>query len=339
LILAKVLKPSQGYLCKNNMSDAQILFIYGNDEFAIARQLDDLQARHDTDGMSTTRLEARSVSEDDLNTAVNAIPFFGGRRLVFLANPSARYSTPDLRKKFLEFISNLPPTTLLALHETIEARDESKHWLVKAADKSGIRLVRCMAPRQWEMPGWIVNEAKTQGGSIEPQAAARLAEMVGEHNRQAAQEITKLLTYVNDARPITLTDVEQVSIVTAQASVFALVDALATGNGPQAQGLLRRLLEDEDAFALWGMVIRQFRLLIQAREILDQRGTLQDAQRQIHEAPYSVEKAYKQAGRFSMAALEAIYHRLLRMDETAKTGEMPLDLSLEMFVVELGKVR
>ena len=187
------------------------------------------------------------------------------------------------------------------------------------------------------MSGWIVNEAKAQGGGIETQAAARLAEMVGEHNRQAAQEITKLLTYVKYERPITLADVEQVSIVTAQASVFALVDALATGNGQQAQGLLRRLLEDEDAFALWGMVIRQFRLLILAREILDQRGTLQDAQRQIHEAPYSVEKAYKQAGRFSMIALEAIYRRLLRMDEAAKTGEMPLDLSLEMFVVELGK--
>jgi DNA polymerase-3 subunit delta len=319
------------------MSDNSILFIFGNDEFAIARQLDDLQARHDTDGMSTTRLEARTVSEDDLNTAVNAIPFFGGKRLVFLANPSARYSTPDARKKFLEFISNIPLTTLLALHETIDPRDEGKHWLVKAADKLGIQLVRCMAPRQWEMPGWIVNEAKAQGGSIEPQAAARLAEMVGEHNRQAAQEITKLLTYANHVRPITLADVEQVSIVTAQASVFALVDALANANGQQAQGLLRRLLEDEDAFALWGMVIRQFRLLILAREILDQRGNLQDAQSRIHEAPYSVEKAYRQAGRFSMTALEAIYRRLLRMDEAAKTGEMPLDLALEMFVVEVGK--
>jgi hypothetical protein len=28
---------------------------------------------------------------------------------------------------------------------------------------------------------------------------------------------------------------------------------------------------------------------------------------------------------------------LLRMDEAAKTGEMPLDLALEMFVVELGR--
>jgi DNA polymerase-3 subunit delta len=319
------------------MPDNRILFLYGNDEFAIARQLDELQAQHDKDGMSTTQLEARTVSEDDLNTAVNAIPFFGGKRLVFLANPSSRYNSPDSRKKFLEFIANIPPTTLLALNETIDPRDEGKHWLVKATDKVGIQLVRCMAPRQWEMASWIINEAKAQDGSIEPPAAARLAEKVGEYNRQAAQEITKLLTYVNYARPITLADVEQVSIVTAQASVFALVDALAAGNSQQAQSLLRRLLEDEDAFALWGMVIRQFRLLILAREVLDQRGSVRDAQSKIHEAPYSVEKAYQQAGRLSMSTLEAIYHRLLRMDEAAKTGDMPLDLALEMFVVEIER--
>jgi DNA polymerase-3 subunit delta len=312
--------------------------LYGNDEFAITRRLNELQAAMDKDGMNTARLEARTVSEDELNTAVNAMPFLGEKRLVFLANPSSRYNSPDSRKKFLESIAHIPPTTLLVLHETIDPRDEGKHWLVKAADKLGIQLGRGMAPRQWEMAGWIINEAKVQGGSIEPPAAARLAEMVGEHNRQAAQEITKLLTYVNYARPITLADVEQVSIVTAQASVFALVDALANANGQQAQSLLRRLLEDEDAFALWGMVIRQFRLLILAREVLDQRGSLQDAQGRIHEAPYSVEKAYRQAGRFSMSALESIYRRLLRMDEAAKTGEMTLDLSLEMFVMELAAV-
>ena len=237
----------------------------------------------------------------------------------------------------MDFITKIPPTTLLVLHEPVDSRDENKHWLVKQAGKDGFKTERCMAPRQWEMTGWIVNEAKAQGGSIEQPAAARLAEMTGEHNRQAAQEITKLLTYVNYARPITLTDVEQVSIVTAQASVFALVDAVANGNGKEAQGLLQRLLEEEDPFSLWGMIIRQFRLLILAREVLDRRGSLRDAQNRIHEAPYSVEKAYRQAGRFSMAALEAIYRRLLRMDEAAKTGEMPLDVALDIFVVELAR--
>jgi hypothetical protein len=36
-----------------------------------------------------------------------------------------------------------------------------------------------------------------------------------------------------------------------------------------------------------------------------------------------------------MPALERIYHRLLEIDVAAKTGGMPLDVSLEMLVTEL----
>jgi len=322
---------------ETKMPDERILFLYGNDEFAIARRLNELQAAVDKDGMNTARLEARTVSEDELNTAVNSAPFLAARRLAALANPSARYATPEAREKFFAFLGKAPTTTLLVLQEAIEPKEEEKHWLVKRAGKAGIKAERFMLPRAWEMTGWIVRETEAQGGQIEESAAARLAEMVGEHTRQAAQEIAKLLTYVNWARPITLQDVEQASVVTAQASIFAMVDALANGDTRQAQALMHRLLEEEDPFQMWGMVIRQFRLLILAREVIDGRGTLQEARQSIHEAPYSVEKAYKQAGRLTMAALEGIYHKLLEIDEGVKTGQVTLEMGLEMLVVDLAR--
>ncbi len=120
-------------------------------------------------------------------------------------------------------------------------------------------------PKRWEMPRWIEGEAKKQGGKIEPDAAARLSEMVGEDTRIAAQELTKLLTYVNFERPVRLLDVDKAGIVSAQASVFELVDALGQNDAKKAQHVLHQLLEEGEAFELWGMVIRQFRLLLQAQ--------------------------------------------------------------------------
>ena len=102
-----------------------------------------------------------------------------------------------------------------------------------------------------------------------------------------------------------------------------MVDALALGNGKSAQRLLHSLLENEDAFALWGMVIRQFRLLLLAREVIDQGGSPDDAARLLGGNPYPVKKAFEQARRFSMPVLEGIYHKLLDMDEQAKTGRVP----------------
>ena len=194
-----------------------------------------------------------------------------------------------------------------------------------------------MLPRQKEMSGWIVNETKNQNGVLEPSAAAKLAEMVGTDTRQAGMEIAKLLAYVNWARPVKIEDVEAVSIVTAEPDIFMLVDALADGRTGEAQKLLHRLLENEDAFALWGMVIRQFRLLLQAREVIDARGMVPDVQEALGVHPFVAEKIYGQAKRIPMTMLESIYHRLLLMDESAKNGQVTLDLALDIFVGELGK--
>jgi DNA polymerase-3 subunit delta len=319
-----------------------IFFLFGNDEFAISRRLKDFESDF-TDPtsaeMNTARLDARSMSEDDLNNAVNAMPFLAKRRLVLLANPSAKYNNPSARKKFLEFLEKMQDTTRLVMYESVDPRDAEKHWLVKWAEKNEklIQAKAYMLPRLREMTGWIVNETKNQSGQIEPRAAEMLKDMVGVDTRQAGMEIAKLLAYVNWSRPITVQDVETVCIVTSQQSVFDFVDALANGNGKSAQHLLHRLLEDEDPFSLWGMVVRQFRLLIQAREILDNRGNQNDVARALGVHPFVAEKTTQQAARFSIESLESIYHRLLNIDEGVKTSQVTLDLAMDTLVVELTR--
>jgi DNA polymerase III subunit delta len=317
-----------------------IFLLYGNDEFAIARKLKDFDSEFSdptTADMNTARLDARSVSEDDLGNALNAMPFLAKRRLVYLANLSSKYTNPQTRKKFLEFIANIPETARLVIYEAIEPKEAEKHWLVKWAEKNdkSVQARAFMLPRLKDMTGWIVNETKSQGGKIEPRAAEMLKEMVGVDTRQAGMEIAKLLAYANWTRPINSQDVEAVCVVTSEKSVFDFVDALANGNGQSAQHLLHRLLETEEEFSLWGMVVRQFRLLIQAREILDGRGNKDDVARALGIHPFVAEKATQQAGRFSIEALEAIYHRLLSIDERVKTSQITLDLAMDTLVVEL----
>lgn len=319
---------------------ANIHFLYGNDEFAISRKLKDFESDFPdptSADMNTARLDARTTSENDFNNAVNAMPFLAKRRLVLLANPSAKYTNPASRKKFFEFLEKMQDTTRLVMYESVEPRDAEKHWLVKWAEKNEklIQVRAFMLPRLKDMTGWIVNETKNQGGQIEPRAAEMLKDMVGVDTRQAGMEIAKLLAYVNWKRPINSQDVEAVCIVTSQQSVFDFVDALANGNGKAAQHLLHRLLENEDPFSLWGMVVRQFRLLLQAREILDARGSKDDAVRALGVHPFVAEKTTQQAARFSIESLEAVYHRLLNIDEGVKTGQVTLDLALDTLVMEL----
>ena len=314
------------------------LLLYGTDEFAIARRILKIESETDKDGMNTSRLEARLTNDTDLNNAVNSMPFLADKRLVILANPSQKYGAGEPRKKFIAFLDKVPPTTLLVLTETVEKKEAEKHWLVKWAAKSDSAKAEVFTlPTVRDMNGWIINEMKSQGGKISSETASELAKLVGADTRQAAQEIAKVLAYVNWARPVEVSDVAAVCVSTAEVDIFAFVDNLAAGDGQKSQSMLRKMLEEQDAFAIFPMIIRQFRLLIQAREIVEARGMVQDVQEALHVHPFVAGKIFQQASRFTMRTLESIYHRLLKMDEAAKTSAMPLDVSLEMFVVELAK--
>jgi len=316
-----------------------ILILHGNDEFAISAHIDILCAGLGdpaTAELNIARFDGRvGLDFEALNTAVNAAPFLAPRRVVVLFHPGAAFPSAESRKKFTGLLDKAQPDATIALVENEELRRD--HWLLKWASAAGGRAgvhVYSM-PKRWEMPRWIESEAKKQGGRIDPDAAARLSEMVGQDTRIAAQELTKLLTYVNFERPIRLLEVEKVSLVSAQGSVFELVDALGQNDGKKAQRVLHQLLEDEEAFELWGMVIRQFRLLLQAREMLDERLSVAEIQKALGMHEFVAQKVSSQAGRFTMSALEAIYHKLLEIDEAAKTSQVPLDLALDTLIVEL----
>ena len=316
-----------------------ILILHGNDEFAIAAHIEKLCAGlgdPTTADMNIARFDGRlGLDFEALNTAVNAAPFLAPRRVMVFAHPVSAFAAAENRKKFISLLDKAQPTTTILLVESEELKRD--HWLLKWASLAGARAGQHVynLPKRWEMPHWIESEAKKQGGKIEPDAAARLSEMVGEDTRIAAQELIKLLTYVNFERPVRLLDVENVSIVSAQGSVFELVDALGQNDGKKAQRVLHQLLEDEEAFELWGMVIRQFRLLLQAREMLDEHASVPDIQKALGLHEFVAQKVSNQAGRFSMRTLESIYHKLLEIDEGAKTSQVPLDLALDTLIVEL----
>jgi DNA polymerase-3 subunit delta len=332
------------------MPDApQIILLHGNDELAITTEIEKrCEGLGDpaTADMNIARFDARAgLDFETFSSAINAAPFLAPRRVVVLMRPVSLLTSIQARKKYLGVVLNAPPTTNIILAEFEELKDvgkgdkKEKHWLLKWAVQAGARISSHLynLPAKFEMPRWIEKETKKQGGLIEPAAAAMLAERVGEDTRFAAQELTKLLSYVNFERPISLLDVESVSIVSAQGSIFDMVDALGQRDGKKAQHIFHQLLEDGDAMEFWGMVIRQFRLLIQARELLDENAGSWEIQKTLGVPSFVVPKMINQAKKFSMPALEAIHHKLLEIDEGAKTGKVPLDVAIDTLIVELTR--
>jgi len=182
----------------------------------------------------------------------------------------------------------------------------------------------------------IMAKAIELGGEMKLFAAAKLADYVGNNTQVAALEIEKLLTYVNFERPVDDDDVERLSIEERQSDIFTLVDAIGNCDGEKALEMFHLLLEELDfTYDIFPMIIRQFRLILQAREILDGGGSDRDVTAQLHIHPFIANKVSAQSREFNLQALEAIYQQLLEIDVGQKTGGMPGEIAVDLLIARL----
>ncbi len=323
-----------------------VYVLNGEDEFAITKFVASLQAGMGdatTADMNTSRLEGRGMSLNQLSSAVNTIPFLSPRRLVIVSNPLAFAANQQNRTRLTEVLSKVPATTTLVLTEyrlLTEDKDRRAgrlHWLEKWAQGAGdSAVIKTFAlPRGAAMEQWVVTRTKALGGRIEPDAARRLVALLGDEPRLAEQEIQKFMAYVNYSRPIGVEDVENLAVHAREGDIFALVDAIGNKEIKKAQEMLHRLLDEQEALSILAMIVRQFRLLLQAREEIERGHREQDIARDLKIHPYVAGKVAAQAQRFSLAALEKLYRRLLEIDEAIKTGQMEDVLALDMLVVSV----
>ena len=296
--------------------------------------------------LNYSRFDGRSASEEDLRTSALAIPFLAERRLVVLDNAGSRLGKGS-EERFKPFLSHIPATTAFILVVTDEFALSGKkkgwqvlpadHWLLKwQAGAGGQALYRLFhLPAQREMPEWIRKKAAERGGKFNPSAARALADHTGSDTQYALQEIDKLLTYVDYQRMVEPEDVELLTAPGGQVNIFDMVDALGEGNTNRALRLLHALLDETDPLSMFGMIVRQFRLILQAREILDAGIPLASVANELGGPQYTANKVANQATGFSAERLRVIYHRLLELDEGIKSSQWPGELALEMFIAEM----
>ena len=324
-----------------------IYLLCGENEFAIDEFIAGLTTNTGSDStitsMNTSYLDGRTHTYDDLVKAVQAMPFLLDHRLVLFAHPTSLFKHLTHQKKLTDLMEHLPPTTLLFLtedHELTSNNDRKKgktHWLERWALASGGRAVfmQFPVPLGPNLTTWVQERAEKAGGKFTPKAADELILRTGPLPRMLDQEISKLLAYVNYARPVAPDDVQHVTPLTAPVPNFALLNAVRDQNTNQAFSLLRRELEEKEPIMIFFSITQQFRIVLQAREIMDQGGGKDDVARLLHMHPYAAEQAFKHARFFSLPALEAIYHRLLELDAGIKTGRMNSELALDMLLLEL----
>ena len=337
--------------------------LHGTEEFGRSEELARLRTKL-AEGdqamaqLNTTVLEGRNLTLGELRHACDTVPFMHDRRLVIVDGllgwlvqtrsgrdaGTHKSEQPASRRTFLDelaaYLPALPETTRLVFMEAETLKPS--HPILKLAQeehKTGLAHIKEFnQPKEWELPNWIQQRARDEGGEISWDAARELAGLVGNDLRMLDQEIDKLLLYAN-GQPVTETDVRALVSRAREASVFDLVDYVGRREADKALRLLHRLL-DEGAppLRLLAMLARQVRILIQVSELQASRMSPDQIAKRLKLHPYVVKKGLAQAPNFAMSQLEEAHALLVETDWMIKTGEMEGELALDVLVVSLTRL-
>ena len=319
----------------------RVYLLVGDDRFSISEFVATLRSKigdSTVADMNTQQFSGDRLDRGAFEEACMSVPFLSSRRIVVLDNAQDVLKVKDSREFLIALLDRLPDSTALVIIENVQAKgSKSKKktsplvsW-VKANPDLG-KTWQFSSPHGAQFISWVQEQCRSLGGTMSVDAARLLAESVMDDPFLAHQEIVKLLDYVDFERPVELDDVEKLTPFRGQTNIFAMVDAIGERRMSDASRYLHSVLSEEDSFYVFAMVIRQFRLLLQAQSALEEGKEIASV---LSLPKFVAQKIASQAQAFSAPELERIYHELLTLDISVKNSTIDLDAALEGLIAAI----
>jgi DNA polymerase-3 subunit delta len=320
------------------------------DDLAGRARLSDLLAGlgdPSTASLNTTTFDGGRLDLSELRAACEALPFLASRRLVLvrglLARGRGEEPAGEARGRgagqlqpLIDYLEALPESTDLAFVEPEPPPASAFYRAIDGLARSG--RAELVQERRLDHAGalaWAGEQAAALGGGIEAGAAARLVEAVGFDRRALLRELEKL-TLLADGRAVSEEDVRALVRPIDPDRVFELVDGIGGRDTRLALRAWRTLQRaGADPHRLLAMVARQFRLLLQASELAGRGVSGPAAAGQLGVPPRVAAGLISQARGWPPGALEAVFARIVALDEASKTGGPALEPALEALILEL----
>lgn len=241
------------------------------------------------------------------------------------------------REQFLDYIPNIPASTILVITEEKVAKSD---LIYKAVEKHG--AVRDFEPlKDWELEKWIGERAAQKQIKIDRNAVQLIREFLGADLYRIDNELDKLAAFAGEGQRITVPMVEEMTAEISETKIWALTDALTSRNLAGVMELLHRLRREstlnDAGFTrqVFALVSSQIFKIIRVKEMYGQRRNVNEIAQATSMGSYQIEKLLPYTRGFQAEQLDRIYARLTEIDHADKTGKVNLETQLDLLVAEI----
>lgn len=211
--------------------------------------------------------------------------------------------------------------------------------LLDALKKAKVATVACPTIKAWELAQFAANEARQQGGRIDPGTAARLVEALGSDARAVAGAVRQLLDDADD-RIISEAAVRRYFSGRADVTSFTVADQVMAGRRNEALGALRWALDTGVAPVLVTSALANA-LRHQGRyaDLAGQRMREGDVAREIGVPPWKVKDLVRLSRDWTPRGLADALSRVAAADAAVKGAVADPAYALERLVLEVAGLR
>jgi DNA polymerase-3 subunit delta len=326
-----------------------IFFLYGEDTYRSRQKLKAIKEKFktsDKSGVNLVVLDGEKTPIKNICQEILTIPFLYEKKLIIIENlQKKRGGGQDEIIKLIEK-DKIPKSSIIVFWEGGDIPENTKIFNLLDRPKYAENFPLLT---ETKLTKWVEAETKNKKIKIEAPALKLLTSYVGSDLWQMANEIEKLTAYVKTKKEkqdiITASDVDLLVKSKLDDNIFNLTDALGNKNKKLSLKLIGEQIKGGlSASHIFVMLIRQFRILLQIKELLQNEypfispgdpAIQQKIARELGLHPYVVKKALSQSKNFKLEELKKIHEKLLSMDIKFKTTNLDPQLLLDLFVTQI----
>ena len=208
--------------------------IHGDDHGRIAERRSRLRALAEAESgaQGVELFEGDAAAPDAVAQALNAMTFAFGRRFI-IVDGAERWKDKQL-DAIEASMAAIAPETTVAFFAREDSRAKAPGRLHDVVRKAGGDISEEGSVKPWELPKWVIAQARELGLTLEPDAARALVRHVGDRQQRLLRELEKLSLMVAPETRLDAAQIEELTAPSAERKAWSLADALVAGEAAPA---------------------------------------------------------------------------------------------------------
>lgn len=351
-----------------------IIFFYGENDFKISQKIKELEEKFirevDTDGQNVFKFTGEKIKIEEISAQIASGSLFSNKKMIFIFD-LIKNKEKNIYKELLNHLEKNKVSDSSDIFVFIEKslKNKADGTLVKTSagkdsplNKEETHFYSILQKQKFaqefkkfkesELAQLIKDEINKNGLKISPKELQLFLAISGDDAWNISNELKKIINFKlgqialkkdgakkeikeNDKK-ISEEDIKNISSGIFSENIFAFTDAISAKNSKLASKILEeQYLAGSEPNYILSMLLRQFKILLQIRDLLDANYNTSKINATLKLHPYIISKGINQAKNFSVRQLEKIINILAETELANRQGSPNIKAIINLLIFNI----